>query len=275
MWPHFFKLKFFAVWAKKKVPLYKRQKRKVTLGSRLVSHASTNSAQRCLTSLIGREAVFPTWYEPCIRDRQDLCYTNRRFLGMHQKSLFPSLPQIPRECATLSTTTHTGDINDCTMITPGTETREDRSPGVTEFGQAEPDPNPIPSARARNSRLGARAQEIGCLHGPETDSTPIRVRNSRGWVLVPKRLAACMGLRQTPRPSACATAGLGARAQEIGCLYGPETDSTPIRVRNSRAGCSCPRDWLFVWGWVSYFHNNLLLISDYGKRRTYFIFLTY
>ena len=43
-----------------------RKKRKVTLGSRLVSHASTNSAQRCLTSLIGREAVFPTWYEPCM-----------------------------------------------------------------------------------------------------------------------------------------------------------------------------------------------------------------
>ena len=47
----------------------KGKKRKVTLGSRLVSHASTNSAQRCLTSLIGREAVFPTWYEPCMNVR--------------------------------------------------------------------------------------------------------------------------------------------------------------------------------------------------------------
>ena len=36
------------------------------MGSRLVSHASTNTAQRCLTSLIGREAVFPPWYEPCM-----------------------------------------------------------------------------------------------------------------------------------------------------------------------------------------------------------------
>ena len=44
----------------------KRKKRKVTLGSRLVSHVSTNNAQRCLTSLIGREAVFPPWYEPCM-----------------------------------------------------------------------------------------------------------------------------------------------------------------------------------------------------------------
>jgi hypothetical protein len=45
----------------------KRKKRKVTMGSRVVSYLSTNIAQRCLTSLIGREAVFPPWYEPCIQ----------------------------------------------------------------------------------------------------------------------------------------------------------------------------------------------------------------
>ncbi len=53
-------------WWIKKGAIEKKQKRKVTMGSRLVSHASTNIAQRCLTSLIGREAVFPPWYEPCI-----------------------------------------------------------------------------------------------------------------------------------------------------------------------------------------------------------------
>ena len=30
--------------------------------SQPVTHASTNRAQRCLTSVIGREPVFPTWY---------------------------------------------------------------------------------------------------------------------------------------------------------------------------------------------------------------------
>ena len=54
----------------------KRKKRKVTMGSRLVSHASTNIAQRCLTSLIGREAVFPPWYEPCIHTSDTFVYTN-------------------------------------------------------------------------------------------------------------------------------------------------------------------------------------------------------
>ena len=52
------------------------KKRKVTLGSRLVSHASTNRAQRCLTSLIGREAVFPTWYEPCMEHEVMFLNTN-------------------------------------------------------------------------------------------------------------------------------------------------------------------------------------------------------
>jgi hypothetical protein len=54
----------------------KGKKRKVTLGSRLVSHVSTNNAQRCLTSLIGREAVFPPWYEPCIQDGALFVNTN-------------------------------------------------------------------------------------------------------------------------------------------------------------------------------------------------------
>ncbi len=57
----------------------REKKRKVTLGSRLVSHASTNSAQRCLTSLIGREAVFPTWYEPCMERRAQFC--NKKLPG--------------------------------------------------------------------------------------------------------------------------------------------------------------------------------------------------
>ena len=30
--------------------------------SQAVTHPSTNQTQRCLTSLIGREAVFSTWY---------------------------------------------------------------------------------------------------------------------------------------------------------------------------------------------------------------------
>ena len=30
--------------------------------SQPVTHASTDRAQRCLTSVIGREPVFPTWY---------------------------------------------------------------------------------------------------------------------------------------------------------------------------------------------------------------------
>ena len=39
--------------------------------SQPVTHASTNRAQRCLTSVIGREPVFPTWY-----GRRQTDYTN-------------------------------------------------------------------------------------------------------------------------------------------------------------------------------------------------------
>ena len=38
------------------------QKAGNTRYSQPVTHASTNRAQRCLTSVIGREPVFPTWY---------------------------------------------------------------------------------------------------------------------------------------------------------------------------------------------------------------------
>ena len=33
--------------------------------SQAVTHPSTNQAQRCLTSVIGRELVFSTWYGRC------------------------------------------------------------------------------------------------------------------------------------------------------------------------------------------------------------------
>lgn len=38
---------------------------KDTRGSQAVTHPSTNRAQRCLTSVIGRELVLSTWYGPC------------------------------------------------------------------------------------------------------------------------------------------------------------------------------------------------------------------
>ena len=44
--------------------------------SQPVTHASTNRAQRCLTSVIGREPVFPTWY------------------GRRQSLIGPSLPRL-------------------------------------------------------------------------------------------------------------------------------------------------------------------------------------
>jgi hypothetical protein len=68
----------------------KGKKRKVTLGSRLVSHVSTNNAQRCLTSLIGREAVFPPWYEPCIQ--VGALFVNTNSTSTHLYSYSPSLP---------------------------------------------------------------------------------------------------------------------------------------------------------------------------------------
>ena len=50
----------FGALCSKKDGCLSSKKRKVTQGSRVVPHLSTNSAQRCLTSLIRREAVFPT-----------------------------------------------------------------------------------------------------------------------------------------------------------------------------------------------------------------------
>ena len=49
----------------------KNEKRKKednsTRGSQAVTHPSTNRAQRCLTSVIGRELVFSAWYGRCRR----------------------------------------------------------------------------------------------------------------------------------------------------------------------------------------------------------------
>ncbi|ESO87938.1 hypothetical protein LOTGIDRAFT_145944, partial [Lottia gigantea] len=45
--------------------------------SQAVTHQSTNRARRCLTSVIGRELVFSTWYG------------RRRYTAMFQASLWP------------------------------------------------------------------------------------------------------------------------------------------------------------------------------------------
>ena len=45
--------------------MVKWQKDNCTRGSQAVSHPSTNLTQRCLTSVIGRELVFSTWYGRC------------------------------------------------------------------------------------------------------------------------------------------------------------------------------------------------------------------
>ena len=45
--------------------------------SQAVTHPSTNRAQRCLTSVIGRELVFSTWYGRCQRQRTG-------FLGLNE-----------------------------------------------------------------------------------------------------------------------------------------------------------------------------------------------
>ena len=42
--------------------MYRKEKANSTWCSQAVTHPSTNQAQRCLTSLIGREAVHSTWY---------------------------------------------------------------------------------------------------------------------------------------------------------------------------------------------------------------------
>ena len=44
--------------------MWRKQRKKAnnTWGSHLVTHDSTNQARRCLTSVIGREPVFSTWY---------------------------------------------------------------------------------------------------------------------------------------------------------------------------------------------------------------------
>ena len=48
-----------------------RQKDNSTRCSQAVSHPSTNRAQRCLTSVIGRELVFSTWYGRCRERRRN------------------------------------------------------------------------------------------------------------------------------------------------------------------------------------------------------------
>ena len=60
------KLRFWAVSLK--------AKDNSTRCSQAVTHPSTNRAQRCLTSVIGREPVFSTWYGRCRRRRQKLGY---------------------------------------------------------------------------------------------------------------------------------------------------------------------------------------------------------
>ena len=44
--------------------LFEREKKKAynTCGSQAVTHPSTEQAQRCLTSVIGREQVYSAWY---------------------------------------------------------------------------------------------------------------------------------------------------------------------------------------------------------------------
>ena len=46
--------------------------------SQAVTHPSTNQAQRCLTSVIGRELVFSTWYGRC-RERKANMGLKRQF----------------------------------------------------------------------------------------------------------------------------------------------------------------------------------------------------
>ena len=55
-------LLYFPYISKKKNKKFKNIKANSTWCSQAVTHPSTNQAQRCLTSLIGREAVHSTWY---------------------------------------------------------------------------------------------------------------------------------------------------------------------------------------------------------------------
>ena len=55
------------------------QKDNDTRGSQAVSHPSTNLAQHCLTSVIGRELVFSMWYGRCQRLQQKLNFFSNFF----------------------------------------------------------------------------------------------------------------------------------------------------------------------------------------------------
>ena len=67
-------------WGEKRFNLGRMQERKndnSTQCSQVVSHPSTDRALYCLTSVIGRELVFSTWYGRCRRNRSN--WGDKRF----------------------------------------------------------------------------------------------------------------------------------------------------------------------------------------------------
>ena len=53
--------------------------------SQAVTHPSTNRAQRCLTSVIGRELVFSTWYGRCREKGSNLGIKTLVIIAVHAK----------------------------------------------------------------------------------------------------------------------------------------------------------------------------------------------